>query len=51
MIVALVLAAAVPGVGTWALLVLLVSIPAERVWRVRGDPAGRRSAADGRDRG
>jgi hypothetical protein len=34
MIVALVLAAAVPG-----------------VWRVRGDPAGRRSAADGRDRG
>jgi uncharacterized membrane protein len=42
MIVALVLAAAVPGVGAWALLVLLVSIPAERVWRVRGDRAGRR---------
>ena len=42
MTVALVLAAAVPGVGTWALLVLLVSIPAERVWRVRGDRASRR---------
>jgi len=40
---------AVPGVGAWALLVLLVSIPAERVWRVRGDRAGRRSATDGRD--
>ncbi len=35
MLLALVLAAAIPGVGTWALLVLLVAIPAERLGRPR----------------
>ncbi|MBE3077806.1 TMEM175 family protein [Clavibacter michiganensis] len=35
MALALVLAAAIPGVGTWALLVLLVAIPAERLGRPR----------------
>jgi uncharacterized membrane protein len=35
MALALVLAATIPGVGTWALLVLLVAIPAERLGRPR----------------
>jgi uncharacterized membrane protein len=42
MTIALVLAAAVPGVRAWALLVLLVSIPAEWMWRARGDQTSQR---------
>ena len=38
MALALVLAAAVPGVGTWALLVLLITIPLERLGRPRRRP-------------
>ncbi|WP_317230281.1 hypothetical protein [Clavibacter sp. MX14-G9D] len=38
MAAALVLAAAVTGVGTWALLVLLITIPLERLGRPRRRP-------------
>jgi uncharacterized membrane protein len=42
MVIALVLAAAVPGVRAWALLVLLVTIPVEKMWRAQRGPTSRR---------